>query len=120
MTAANADLTKDIAYKLDQLFLLGTNPIKTIRKYQVTTANPTDFTALANASALVPAAATATGVAVGDIVLGWGVVSGLATNQYVVAVYVDSTNSVTAVIGGLVNSTVTTTAVVLNVLVGSL
>lgn len=120
MAAANADLTKDIAYKLEQLFLSGSIPIKTVRKFAATvTADPADFTAVANSSALTTATSTTTGVAVGDVVLGWGVVSGLAANQFVVAVYVSAANTITAIIGNALNTTVTTTAVTLNVIVGS-
>jgi len=95
-----------------------TLPVKGILNYAgVTSANPTDFTAVANASALTTADITCTGVAVGDVVIGFGVVSGLATNQYVVGCYVSATDTVRLIIGNLFNSSVTTTAVVVNVLV---
>lgn len=91
--------------------------IKAIIRGQATSANPADFTAVANASALTTAAVTLSGVAVGDVVLGWGVVSGLAANQFVVAAYVSGTDTVTLVIGNALNTTVTTTAVVVNLIV---
>lgn len=112
---AVADITKSIPAKLEGLLLNATVNWKSFIHGQVTTANPTDFTAVANASSLTPATATLTGVAVGDVVVGWGVVSGLAANQYVVAVYVSAADTITAIIGNLFNTTVTTTAVVLNV-----
>lgn len=83
----------------------------------VASANPADFTAVANASALTTATVACTGVAVGDMVIGWGVVSGLAANQFVVAAYVSATDVVTLIIGNALNTSVTTTAVVVNVLV---
>ena len=115
MTAAST--AKSGQHLIEDLVLDTVVPIKGVFQAQVTTSNPTDFAAVANASALTPATATVTGVAVGDVVLGWGVVSGLAANQYVVAVYVSATDTITAIIGNAFNSTVTTTAVVLNVIV---
>ena len=90
-----------------------------IKGAAVVTANPTDFAAVANASAVTgTATATVTGVAVGDIVLGYGVVSGLAANSYVAGCYVSATDTVRFVIAGEINSTVTTTAMTVNVIVG--
>lgn len=114
---AAASITKSGQHLVEDLVLDTVVPIKNVIQVQATTANPADTTALANASALNTATATVTGVAVGDVVLGWGVVSGLATNQFVTTVYVSATDTITALIGNLVNSTVTTTAVVLNVLI---
>lgn len=115
-----ADLTKSVPHILEDLVgVNGSTPaIKDIIKSaSVATSNPADFTAVANASALTTATATVTGVAVGDIVLGYGVVSGLATNQVIVDAYVSATDTVTFIIGNLLNTTVTTTAVTVNVIV---
>lgn len=114
---AVGDTTKSVQHLNYKFWRNTTLPIKNIFTGVVTTTNPTDFTGIANGSALTPATATLTGVAVGDVVLGWGVVSGLAANQYVVAVYVSATDQITAIIGNLFNTSVTTTAVVLNVTV---
>jgi len=94
-----------------------TLPIKDILTYQGATAVPNATTALANASALNTAAFTATGVAVGDVVLGYGVVSGRATNSHPVSVYVSAADTITAVFGNLVNTSVTHTAVTMNFIV---
>lgn len=91
--------------------------IKGFFRVQATSANPTDTTALANASVLVTAAVTVTGVAVGDEVIACSPVSGLAANQLLVNAYVSATDTVTLVIGNVVNTTVTTTAVVVNLIV---
>lgn len=115
-----ADITKSIPHLVEDFFGIypATLAIKDIIKAaSVATANPADFTAVANASALTTATATVTGVAVGDIVLGYGVVSGLAANQFIVDAYVSATDTVTFIIGNALNTTVTTTAVTVNVLV---
>ena len=114
-----ADLTKSIPHLLEDLFLTGT--VKDIiHARSVATGNPTDFTAVTNASALTAVTATVSGVAVGDIVLGCGVVSGLATNQYLVSAYVSATDTVTVIVGNLFNSSVTTTAVTLNFIIADI
>jgi hypothetical protein len=115
-----ADITKSVQHKVYDLLNNDTRPIKDLIHAQVTTSNPADFTAVTNASALTAATATVTGVAVGDAVVAWGVVSGLAANQFVVAAYVSATDTVTFVIGNALNTSVTTTAVVLNVIVADL
>lgn len=116
---APADITKSIPHLLEDLFLTGT--VKDfIHVRGVASTNPADFTAVANASALTTATLTVTGAAVGDIVLGWGVVSGLAANQFVVAAFVSAANEVTLVIGNALNTTVTTTAVTVNVIVADI
>lgn len=114
-----ADLTKSIPHLLEDLFLTGT--VKDIiHARSSTSANPADFTAVANASALTTAAVTVSGVAVGDVVLGYGVVSGLATNQFVVGAYVSATDTVTLIIGNALNTSVTTTAVVVNLIIADI
>jgi hypothetical protein len=113
-----ADLTRSIQHIVEDLVLNSTLPVKDfIFAASVATSNPADTTALANASALNTATATVTGVAVGDVVVGYGVVSGLATNQLIVDAYVSATDTVTVIIGNLVNSTVTTTAVTMNFII---
>lgn len=116
-----ATLTKSVPHIMEQLVGLTSStddvPVKAFLKFTGASSNPADTTALANASALNTATITCTGVAVGDIVLGYGVVSGLATNQFVVSAYVSATDTVTLIIGNLVNTTVTTTAVTVNLIV---
>ena len=82
----------------------------------VSSANPADITGITNASGIVTAAVTVTGAVAGDVVLGWGVVSGLATNQLPLSCYVSGTDTVTLTVGNLSGQSVTTTAVVLNVI----
>jgi hypothetical protein len=115
-----ADITRSNPHIIEDLLGTdGTGPrVKAILKVNgVATSNPTDTTALANASAINAATVACTGAAVGDIVLGFGVVSGLATNQVPVGAYVSATDVVTILVGNLVNTTVTTTAMTVNVLV---
>ncbi len=108
-----ADLTKSIPHLLEDLFLSG-GVKDVIHARSVVSANPADFTAVANASALTTATVTVTGVAVGDIVIGFGVVSGLAANQFVLTAYVSATDTVTLIIGNALNTSVTTTPVTVN------
>jgi putative methionine-R-sulfoxide reductase with GAF domain len=115
-----ADLTKSIPHILEDLFLT-TPGIKDIIKIDsVASSNPTDTTALANASSIVTATVTATGVAVGDAVLAIAYESGLAANQLILGAYVSATDTITLVIGNVVNTTVTTTAVTASYIVADL
>jgi len=112
-----ADLTKSIPHILEDLILTAPGVKDIIKVNAVASSNPADFTAVANASALTTATVTATGAAVGDIVLGYGVVSGLATNQVIVDAYVSAADTVTLIIGNLLNTSVTTTAVTVNLII---
>lgn len=117
---AQLAVTKSVVAIVEDLIgISGSTPaVKDIIKSNSgTSTNPADFTAVANSSALTTATVTVTGVAVGDVVLGYGVVSGLAANQFVVAAYVSATDTVTLVIGNALNTTVTTTAVVVNLII---
>lgn len=121
MTAAST--TKSVQHILEDLVLAGGDTDVSVKGFiqdQVTTANPADITALDNASSVVTATATLTGVAVGDAVVAWAPVSGLAAGQFVAAVYVSATDELTALITNVENTSVTTTAVVLNVIVADL
>jgi hypothetical protein len=86
----------------------------------VASANPTDTTALANASSIVTAAVVATGVEVGDSVVGIAYESGLAANQLILGAYVSAADVITLVIGNVVNTSVTTTAVTASYIVAKL
>jgi hypothetical protein len=112
-----ADLTKSNHHLQYDFFRTAPGIKDIIKASGATSANPADFTAVTNASALTTAAVTVSGVAVGDVVLGWGVVSGLAANQFVVAAFVSGTDTVTLIIGNALNTTVTTTAVVVNLII---
>lgn len=121
MAATTQDLTKSIVALQEDLHI-GSSPVikDYIKVSGVTSSNPTDVTngtTDTNASSLVSATVAAAGVAVGDIVLGVGVVSGLATNQFLVNAYVSATDVITLIIGNLVGTNVTTTAVVVNAIV---
>ena len=116
-----ADLSGSIPAKLEDL--LGsskdtTTPrIKAFIRGQVTTADPADITQLDNASSIVTATAALAGVAVGDIVVGWAPVSGLASGQLPAHVFVSGTDELTFLFTNVENTAVTTTAVVANVIV---
>lgn len=114
-----ADITKSIVHLNEDLYLNG--GVKDfIHARSVTTSDPADFTAVAGASGIANATVTVSGVAVGDIVLGYGVVSGLAANSYVIGAYVSATDTVTFVIGGKINTAVTTTALVANLIIADI
>jgi hypothetical protein len=91
--------------------------IKAFIRGQVTTANPADITQLDNASSIVTATATLSGVAAGDLVVAVGYVSGLAAGQLPAHVYVSGTDELTFLFTNVENTAVTTTAVVANVVV---
>jgi len=122
-----ADLTRSAQHIVEQLVGVtgGTYDdvnVKGFLKFTGATANPADSAALSggitgSASLVTPATITCTGVAVGDIVVGVGVVSGLAANSYVLGAYVSATDTVTVMIGTASNSAVTTTAVTVNLIV---
>ena len=110
-------ITKSVQHLARDLFVGGgIKDIITVAS--VASANPTDTTALANASSIVTAAVVATGVAVGDVVLGIAYESGLAANQLILGAYVSATDTITLVIGNVVNTSVTTTAVTATYIVG--
>lgn len=92
-------------------------PPSKLRVYKGTTSAPAATTALANASAVVTSTVTCTGVAVGDVVVGFGIVSGRATNQHPVAAYVSAADTITVTWSNLVNTSVTLTAAVMNFIV---
>ena len=119
----SADLTKNQEAIFEHLVGVraaapyNTFQVKDFLKYNGATANPADFTAVANASAVTTATITCTGVAVGDIVIGVSPVSGLAANSVIVNAYVSATDTVTVLVANLLNTTVTTTAITVNILV---
>lgn len=95
-----------------------TLPIKNILNYAgVTTSNPADAAGVTSASTVNAATVTCTGVALGDIVLGVGVVSGLAANSFVSGAFVSATDTVTVLVSTAQTVAVTTTALVCNILV---
>lgn len=121
---AQLSVTGSIPAKLDTLFgttIQTTLPIKTFfKKASGTTSDPADFTAVANSSAIAACTVTVTGAAVGDAVIAYGVVSGLAANSFVLGAFVSATDTVTFLIGNAINSSVTTTVMTVNVIVADL
>jgi hypothetical protein len=110
------DTLKSIPHILEDLIGIdGTSPkIKQIFKVTgATTSNPTDFS---STQAVTNATVALTGVAVGDIVLGAGLVSGIAAGAWLVGAAVTATDVVTVTLGAPA-ATLAQGAVVVNVLV---
>lgn len=113
-----ADVSKDIQAINEQLVLSTTLPVKAVLKFAGATSNPTDITAGgANTISSTIGTFTATGVAVGDIVDGWGVVSGLVANAHPACAYVSATDTITVVFISLPNTAPAVAATTMNFVV---
>jgi hypothetical protein len=116
-----ADITRSVQHSEESLYISSAVPVKGwIKVAAVASANPADAAGVTGASAVITAAVVATGVAVGDAVVGIGYVSGLAANSYILGAYVSATNEITLVIGTVVTTAVTTTAVTCTYIVADL
>lgn len=119
---AVADITKSVPHVLEQFVGLTAAtddvPIKAILKFTGATSNPTDITAGgANTCSSTTGTFTATGVAVGDVVLGYGVVSGLVANAFIAGVYVSATDTITVLFVSAPNTGPAVAATTMNFIV---